>query len=180
MSTQAVRTEDFVNSIGINTHLDFSVTAYNNVSIVESALNYLGVAQVRDAMQFSTSPALFAEVAAATGVKYDLFLAPGSGADLDGELQNLQQLPTRDIQSVEGRNEPDLYGPGFQEGIADQVTLYQFAQLNLPVYRSFRKVSGACRTMATRAISPATPIMATPTPISAPATIPHLATGSVC
>ncbi len=132
MSTQAVRTEDFVNSIGINTHLDFSVTAYNSVSVVESALNYLGVAQVRDAMQFSTSPALFAEVAAATGVKYDLFLAPGSGADLDGELQNLQQLPLSDIQSVEGRNEPDLYGPGFHEGIADQVTLYQFAQLNLP------------------------------------------------
>src|ERR1700733_7934500 len=105
MSTQAVRTEDVTNSVGINTHLDFGVTAYNNVSVVESALTYLGVKQVRDAMQFPTDPALFAEVAAATGVKYDLFLAPGSEADLAGELLNLQQLPLSDIQLVEGRNE---------------------------------------------------------------------------
>ena len=60
MTTQASRAEDFINSIGINTHLDFAVTAYNNVTVVESALNYLGVRQVRDAMQFPTSPALFA------------------------------------------------------------------------------------------------------------------------
>jgi serralysin len=132
MSTQAVRAEDFANSIGINTHLDFNVTAYNNVSVVESALTYLGVRQVRDAMQFPSSAALFGEVAAATGVKYDLFLAPGSEADLAGELRNLQQLPASDIQLIEGRNEADLYGPGFQQGIADQVTLYQFVQQNLP------------------------------------------------
>ncbi len=130
--TQAVRATDFANSIGVNTHLDFSVTAYSNVSVVEAALNYLGVKQVRDAMQFPDSPALFAEVAAAAGVKYDLFLPPGTEADLTGDLTDISQLPVSDILSVEGRNEPDLYGPGFQQGIADQITLYQFARQNLP------------------------------------------------
>ena len=68
MTTQAVSAASFTGSIGINTHLDFSVTAYANVSVVESALTYLGVKQVRDAMQFATSPELFAQVAAATGM----------------------------------------------------------------------------------------------------------------
>ena len=132
MTTQASRAEDFINSIGINTHLDFAVTAYNNVTVVESALNYLGVKQVRDAMQFPTSPALFAQVAAATGIKYDLFLAPGAEADLPAALQSLKQLPASDIETLEGRNEADLFGPGFEQGIADQVTLYQFARQNFP------------------------------------------------
>ena len=132
MTTQAVRAEDFVNSIGVNTHFDFAVTAYSNVSVVESALNYLGVKQVRDAMQFPTSPALFAQIAAATGVKYDLFLAPGAEADLPARAASLKQLPAGDIEMLEGRNEADLFGPGFQQGIADQVTLYQFAQTNFP------------------------------------------------
>jgi len=132
MTTQAVRAVDFANSIGINTHLDFGVTAYHNVSVVESALTYLGVKQVRDAMQFPTSPVLFAQGAAATGIKYDLFLAPGAEADLPAALQDIRQLPISYIQSVEGRNEADLYGPGFQQGIADQVTLFQFARQNLP------------------------------------------------
>jgi hypothetical protein len=29
MNTQAVRADDFTNSIGINTHLDFRVAAFN-------------------------------------------------------------------------------------------------------------------------------------------------------
>src|SRR5579872_6205937 len=132
MTTQAVRAADFTNSIGINTHLDFSVTAYSNVSVVEAALVYLGVKQVRDAMQFPNSPTLFAQVAAATGIRYDLFLPPGTEADLTGDLNDIKQLPVSDILSVEGRNEPDLYGPGFQQGIADQITLFQFARQNLP------------------------------------------------
>lgn len=132
MTTQAVCAADFTNSIGINTHLDFSVTAYSNVSIVEAALTYLGVKQVRDAMQFTTSPALFAQVAAATGIRYDPFLPPGTEADLADDLHDIKQLPVSDILSVEGRNEPDLYGPGFQQGIADQITLFQFARQNLP------------------------------------------------
>ena len=57
-----------------------------------------------DAMQFSTSPALFAEVAAATGLKYDLFLAPSYEADLSGKLQNPQQLPASDVQLIGCRN----------------------------------------------------------------------------
>ena len=132
MTTQAVRAADFTNSIGINTHLDFSVTAYSNVSVVEAALSYLGVKQVRDAMQFTNSPTLFAQVAAATGIRYDLFLPPGTEADLTGDLNDIKQLPAADILSVEGRNEPDLYGPGFQQGITDQITLFQFARQNLP------------------------------------------------
>ena len=55
-------------------------------------------------MQFSTSPALFAEVAAATGLKYDLFLAPSYEADLAGKLQNPQQLPASDVQPIWCRN----------------------------------------------------------------------------
>jgi hypothetical protein len=65
MKTLAVRAADCTNSIGINTHIDFSVTAYSNFSVVEAALTYLGVKQIRDATQFP----LFAQVAAANGIK---------------------------------------------------------------------------------------------------------------
>jgi hypothetical protein len=173
MSTQAVRAEDFTNSIGINTHLDFAVTAYSNVSVVESALNYLGVKQVRDAMQFATSPALFAQVAAATGIKYDLFLAPGPEADLAAALQALKQLPTSATKPICSVRVSSKASPTRSRCTSSRSRIFRAS-------RSFRKASPDCLIMAPRAISRPSPILATPTPISAPATIRRLATGSAC
>ena len=46
--TQAARAEDFIQSIGVNTHLSASSTTYGNVQTVENQLSYLGVDHVRD------------------------------------------------------------------------------------------------------------------------------------
>jgi hypothetical protein len=38
--TTTVRAADFVGSLGVNTHIDFGAYGYENLSIVESAINY--------------------------------------------------------------------------------------------------------------------------------------------
>lgn len=110
-STQAVRTADFINSIGINTHIDFTWTAYGNLQRVIDSLNYIGVKNVRDS---ANNPAdigpngWWQQVANATGVKFDAFIGSGSPAVMQTGLQYIQQLAPQGILNyIEGGNEED-------------------------------------------------------------------------
>jgi hypothetical protein len=109
--TQAVRATDFNNSIGINTHIDFTWTAYGNTQLVINSLNYLGVDYVRDS---ANNPAdigpngLWQQVANGAGVKFDAFIGSGSPATMQTGLQYIQQLaPQNLLISIEGGNEED-------------------------------------------------------------------------
>src|SRR4051812_15307302 len=111
MASQAVRTSDFLGSIGVNTHIDFTWTAYNNLAVVENAINYLGVKNLRDS---PNSPydvgahGLWQQVADATGVRFDAFLAQGSQANMRYDLTLMPQLAQQHILSyIEGGNEED-------------------------------------------------------------------------
>jgi hypothetical protein len=46
--TTAMRAADFIGTLGVNTHIDFAAYGYQNLSVVESAINYLGLKNLRD------------------------------------------------------------------------------------------------------------------------------------
>src|SRR4051812_31056606 len=110
-SQQAIRVNDFTNSIGINTHIDFTSTAYGNLQNVENALNYIGIKNVRDSVNNPAdigSNGLWQQVANATGVKFDAFIGEESPAQMQTGLQYIQQIASQHILNyIEGGNEED-------------------------------------------------------------------------
>jgi hypothetical protein len=80
----AIRASNFINSIGINTHLNYTDGAYANTANVEADLAYLGITTVRDAVPnpaggipyYNQTTAI--ETLAATGIKFDFVSQPGT------------------------------------------------------------------------------------------------------
>src|SRR5262249_45086882 len=111
MIMATVRSADFINSIGVNTHIDFNWTSYKNIQLVENAINYIGVKSLRDS---ANNPAdlgangLWAQVAHATGAKFDAYLGSGSASGMSGGLENIKKLAALGILNyIEGGNEED-------------------------------------------------------------------------
>src|SRR5579859_5513081 len=105
----ATSTENFINSLGVNTHIDFS--SYSNISAVENAINYLGIKNLRDS---ANSPkdlganGLWQQVANATGAKFDAFATEGSIAKMEASFNNGVTLAKQGIVNfLEGGNEED-------------------------------------------------------------------------
>jgi hypothetical protein len=106
----------FRNSIGVNTHMDYTNTAYGNWTRVVRALQQLGVSHVRD-LVFNNGVAGYmqrwtsdAERAESAGIKFD-FLIPAPQAGLGSVSQLVSTLvgPLRGVvESVEDPNEYDL------------------------------------------------------------------------
>ena len=46
-----VRSADFIGTLGVNTHIDFAAHGYQNLSVVEASINYLGLKNLRDSPQ---------------------------------------------------------------------------------------------------------------------------------
>ena len=64
----------FLDSIGINVHMGYTWTSYNNVGLVETSLAYIGVDNVRDKLlDWSNVQANYAQIADA-GYKFDFVL----------------------------------------------------------------------------------------------------------
>ena len=131
----AVSTENFTNSIGINTHLDFS--AYSSqLSTVIADLQYIGVKNIRDS---ANSPAdlgangSWQQVANATGAKFDAYLGEGSVATMQSGLANAVTLAHQGILNfIEGGNEEDQsyaisLGNSLAKTAAYQQTVYSTA-----------------------------------------------------
>ena len=104
----AITASSFINSLGINTHIDFDNYGYQNLSTVESSIEYLGVKNVRDSAQNSSDITTWDEVAQATGVKFDDYMPEGSPAAMQNALSLVPQLAQEGILNfVEGGNEED-------------------------------------------------------------------------
>ncbi len=108
---QAIETSALVDSLGVNTHIDFQAFGYQNLATTEAAINYLGLTNLRDDPE---NPAdlgangWWQQVAGATGAKFDAFLAEGSVAQMQGDLGRAQQLGGQGIlNAIEGGNEED-------------------------------------------------------------------------
>jgi hypothetical protein len=133
----AVSTENFINSIGVNTHLDFPT--YANIAVVENSINFLGVKNLRDAPNATGdlgTTGLWQQVANATGVKFDAFLPEGSVARMEGDLTYAATLAQQGILNfIEGGNEEDqayavAEGNSLATTAAYQKTVYTIGHAN--------------------------------------------------
>jgi hypothetical protein len=109
--TATMRAADFVGTLGINTHIDFAAYGYQNLSVVEAAINYLGVKNLRDSPESTAdvgSNGTWLLVTTATGAKFDAYIPEGSAANMQASLNLIPQLASQSIlTSIEGGNEED-------------------------------------------------------------------------
>ena len=136
----AISTTAFIDSLGINTHLDFGSYGYQNVATVENAIKYLGLSNLRDSPANSGDLALWKQVAQATGAKFDAFIGETSPAGMSAELNLISDVAKEGIVNyIEGGNEEDDSYPaslGNNIQITAQFQQQVFAlgqQLGLPV-----------------------------------------------
>jgi hypothetical protein len=104
----AITASSFINSLGVNTHIDFGGDGYQNLAAVESALQYLGVPNVRDSAQTSADLSSWLQVSQATGVKFDDYLPEGSPGEMQNAYNLISQLAQEGVLNmIEGGNEED-------------------------------------------------------------------------
>ena len=113
-SISAVNASSFVNSIGVNAHLNYLDTAYGNIQAVGDALTYLGVDRIRDWLpDYYKAPY---DLLASRGVQFDFYF-PGNG-DLAAYVKTLagfEKSHPGSIAAIEGGNEVN-YWPVAQAG----------------------------------------------------------------
>ncbi len=142
-SQTAAEAVDFVDSIGVNTHLDFTGSTYNNIKLIENAIEYLGVKNLRDSPESTAdvgATGLWGQVATATGVKFDAYIPEGSPAAMSNSLSLMTSLAQQGLLNyIEGPNEEDdsyavSQGNSLAISAAFQKQLFVTAhQLGLPV-----------------------------------------------
>lgn len=135
----AISTSSFIDSLGINTHLDFG-GSYGNLAVVENAIKYLGLLNLRDSPGNAGDLSTWQQVAQATGAKFDAYIGETSPSGMSAELSTIAQLAKEGIVNyIEGGNEEDDSYPvsqGNNQYIAAQFQQQVYAlgqQLGLPV-----------------------------------------------
>ncbi|BFL64001.1 hypothetical protein SKB0092_20790 [Roseomonas mucosa] len=111
MSTRPIgSTESFLDSIGVNTHINDTSGGYGNISKVISNLDYIGVTHVRDGLTGSLSTELF-EVLANNDITFSLLTSGNNGASLSSQISAIAKLESlyNAIDYVEGPNETDYF-----------------------------------------------------------------------
>jgi hypothetical protein len=106
---------DFVDSIGVNTHVSYYDTAYGDFPALKNALFNLGVRHIRDAAcaQCWEQQRRFRELAA-TGIRADLLMsAPGHGENVPDLISMIETRLQGFVDGLEGPNEYDTSGPGW-------------------------------------------------------------------
>lgn len=106
---------DFVNSIGLNTHLSYFDRLYGNLPLVERELRLLGVLHLRDGMHLQNSDynaTLYGRWISLgkMGIRFDAVLDPRNKlGPLDGKLlDQVDRLSGNTIEAIEGPNELDV------------------------------------------------------------------------
>src|SRR5579883_447063 len=106
--TTAISTTNFIDTLGVNTHFDFNNYGYQNVSVAEAAIKYLGLVNLRDSAASPSDATLWQQVAQATGTKFDDFIGETSPSDMQTQLGYISQLASEGILNyIEGGNEED-------------------------------------------------------------------------
>ena len=106
---------DFVNSIGLNTHLNYFDRIYGNFPLVERELKSVGVLHLRDGIHLQNADynaVLYGRwiQLGKLGIRFDAVLDPRSNlGPLNGALLNqVEVLAGGTIESFEGPNELDV------------------------------------------------------------------------
>ena len=104
----AIHAYTFIDTIGVNTHIDFARYGYQNLAVVEASINYLGLKNLRDSAQTATDAQTWLQVAQATGAKFDDYIAETSPAGMSYDLSFAKQLAQEGLLNyLEGGNEED-------------------------------------------------------------------------
>jgi hypothetical protein len=106
---------DFVNSIGVNTHLNYFDRTYGNIQLVERELKSIGIRHLRDGVHLLNADynkAVYSRWSqlGSIGIRFDAVLDPRSAlGTLDGDkLDQVERLAGNTIESFEGPNELDI------------------------------------------------------------------------
>jgi hypothetical protein len=125
---QAIPADSVVDSYGVGIHLNFLDTPYRDADAVADALSDLGVRHVRDDL-FLGSPWQYAAIrtVADEGIGFDLIMGrPGTEASPTDYVDTVaNQLPAHAVESLEGVNEWDLFGPDDAETWVPQMKSWQ-------------------------------------------------------
>ncbi|MGB0052520.1 MAG: hypothetical protein WBQ02_09780, partial [Terracidiphilus sp.] len=106
---------DFVNSIGVNTHLNYFDRTYGNFPLLERELRSIGIRHLRDGAHLQDADynqllyGRWIELGK-LGIRFDVVLDPRSnlGALTPQLLEKLEDLSGHTIESFEGANELDI------------------------------------------------------------------------
>ena len=124
----AISADSVVDSYGVGIHLNFLNTPYADADAVAQKLADLGVRHVRDDL-FLASPRQYAAIAtvAQRGIGFDLIMGrPDSGAAPADYVDTVAtQLPPGAVESLEGANEWDYFGPDDSATWVPQVKSWQ-------------------------------------------------------
>src|SRR6478609_3098528 len=102
----AIRTENFIDSVGVNVHLAYTDSKYVDVNSVVSDLKYLGIDHVRDGVLNPSYPGQGSyAIAAQAGIKFDMLVHGGSVPDAIARMHSFVQAHPGAISAIEGPNE---------------------------------------------------------------------------
>lgn len=125
----------FVNSLGVNVHVEYTDGKYANVTNVINDLRYLGVSNVRDAtLNPGNQGQSSYDALAASGVKFDLFM---QGTDLSSSFALVDAFIARHpgaILAIEGPNEVNNFPISYQGVGGDQGAVNYQAALYAKVH----------------------------------------------
>jgi hypothetical protein len=106
--TTAISTSSFIDSLGVNTHIDFDADGYQNLATVEAAIEYLGLKNIRDSAQQASDASAWLQVSQATGAKFDDYIGETSPAGMSTDLSYVAALAAEGVlNDLEGGNEED-------------------------------------------------------------------------
>lgn len=115
---------DFVNSVGVNTHLNYFDRLYGNFQLIERELASVGIRHLRDGVHFQNddyNKMLYGRwiELAKMGVRFDAVVDPRSnlGPITAQLLQHAYDLSGHSIELFEGPNELDVSGMNNWSGV---------------------------------------------------------------
>ncbi len=112
---QAQEADAVVESIGVNTHLGYTDTPYNDFEMVRQRLRELGIRYIRDGLS-QNRPDVYARMRdlATDGIRLDVIagepLQRWNIGTIDQQLDLIEDELTSSVTSIEGPNEYDLQG----------------------------------------------------------------------
>lgn len=132
----AIRAVDFLDGIGVDTHIPYTDGGYVNLSNVQSDLNYLGVREVRDSVsngENGSAPLSSYIQLAKQGEKFTFFVGGGgaTAASVKSTLALIGQINKAvpgSVVAVEGPNEINNFASSFNgvDGLQGTVNLQKF------------------------------------------------------
>lgn len=114
-ATQARPADAVVESIGVNTHINYSDTQYNNFTLVRQRLNELGIRYIRDHISLKR-PDVYSRMRTLAGDGIGVNVIAGDPLQrwnigtIDQQLDLIQKELSGTVVSIEGPNEYDLQG----------------------------------------------------------------------